>query len=69
MIEYGPAHGLQWTQSIIILTSNVGASKAAQIANERAEVRWKWKLSSCCCHNLCVSSLVGRQALLPLQNL
>lgn len=38
MIEYGPAHGLQWTQSIIVLTSNAGASRAAQIANERAQV-------------------------------
>lgn len=39
IIEHGPAHGLQWSQSVIILTSNVGASRAAQIAKERGEVR------------------------------
>ena len=44
MIEYGPAHGLQWTQSIIVLTSNAGASRAAQIANERAQVRARPRL-------------------------
>lgn len=38
IIEHGPAHGLQWSQSVIILTSNVGASKAAQIAKDRSQV-------------------------------
>lgn len=55
IIEHGPAHGLQWSQSVIILTSNVGAFKAAQIGKQRSEVCHQLHLPSMrCLHELSV---------------
>lgn len=38
MVEHGPAHGLKWTRAILLLTSNVGAEQAPQLALARAQV-------------------------------
>ena len=46
MIEYGPAHGVKWTQSIIVLTSNVGSDLALRISQDRARVRYAATISA-----------------------
>jgi hypothetical protein len=45
MIEHGPSHGLKWTRSIVMLTSNVGSELAIRIAQDRAKVRLQPLLS------------------------
>lgn len=45
MIEHGPSHGLKWTRSIVMLTSNVGSELAIRIAQDRAKVHLQQLLS------------------------
>ena len=39
MIEHGPAHGMHWARSIVMLTTNVGVQHSKRIAEDRAKVR------------------------------